>query len=95
MLHSVEQIAAVGTMCLREAANSEEFRARAREALGLVIEVIDGEEEARLSYLAIISGLPLPQGVVAFDAGGGSTEFIVGAAVPSSGVSASTWGPWH
>jgi exopolyphosphatase/guanosine-5'-triphosphate,3'-diphosphate pyrophosphatase len=73
-----ERIAAVGTMCLREAANSEEFLMRARETLGLEIEVIDGEEEARLSYLAIISGLPLPQGVIAFDTGGGSTEFIVG-----------------
>lgn len=72
------EIAAVGTMCLREASNSEGFRARVREACGIDVSVIDGEEEARLSYLAVISGLPLPEGVVAFDTGGGSTEFIVG-----------------
>lgn len=74
----VEHIAAVGTMCLREAGNAAEFIGAVEARLDLSIEVIDGEEEARLSYMAIISGLPLPQGVVAFDTGGGSTEFIVG-----------------
>ena len=74
----VERIAAVGTMCLREAANAAEFIMAASTRCAVADEVIDGVEEARLSYLAIISGLPVSQGVVAFDTGGGSTEFIVG-----------------
>jgi len=74
----VERIAAVGTMCLREAANAAEFIMAASTRCAVAVEVIDGVEEARLSYLAIISGLPVSQGVVAFDTGGGSTEFIVG-----------------
>ncbi len=69
---------AVGTMCLREAANADRFVEVAKERTGLAIEVIDGEEEARLSYLAVVSGLPVSQDVVVFDTGGGSTEFTLG-----------------
>lgn len=74
----VREVVAVGTMCLREASNAAQFLALARDRLGVEIQVIDGAEEARLSYLAILSGLPLAEGVVAFDTGGGSTEFTVG-----------------
>jgi exopolyphosphatase/guanosine-5'-triphosphate,3'-diphosphate pyrophosphatase len=43
------------------------------------VEVVPGEEEARLSYLAVLSGLGAGEGrVVVFDTGGGSTEFIFG-----------------
>ena len=43
------------------------------------VQIIPGEEEARLSYLAILSGMPVPDGdLVIFDTGGGSTEFIFG-----------------
>jgi exopolyphosphatase/guanosine-5'-triphosphate,3'-diphosphate pyrophosphatase len=75
----VEQVVAVGTMCLRAAKNSQEFIQRVKQECGLTIEVISGEEEARLSYLAVQSGIVLPKGhVVMFDTGGGSTEFIFG-----------------
>jgi exopolyphosphatase/guanosine-5'-triphosphate,3'-diphosphate pyrophosphatase len=72
-------IAAVGTMCLRRAANGAEFVARARTATGIAPEIIPGEEEARLSYLGARSALPeLPPDVVMFDIGGGSTECMLG-----------------
>jgi exopolyphosphatase/guanosine-5'-triphosphate,3'-diphosphate pyrophosphatase len=72
-------VAAVGTMALRTARNSKQFIDRVRERCGLAIEVIPGEEESRLSYLAVKSGVGLSDGsMVIFDTGGGSTEFVFG-----------------
>lgn len=75
----VEEIIAVGTMCLRTARNSNIFVKRALDELDLKISVIPGEEEARLSYLAVLSTIgKTDKNVVVFDTGGGSTEFIFG-----------------
>ena len=75
-----DQIVCVGTMALRKAANSDIFVKKVKDACGVDVNIIPGEEEARLSYLAIISGLPLDKNadLVVFDTGGGSTEFIYG-----------------
>ena len=74
-----ETTVAVGTMALRSAANTQVFTDAVRERCGLDVEVVPGEEEARLSYLAVLSGLGAGEGRVAvFDTGGGSTEFIFG-----------------
>ena len=75
-----EKIVSVGTMALRTAKNSADFVARVKELCGVEVQIIPGEEEARLSYLAVLSGLPLEEGgeLVIFDTGGGSTEFIFG-----------------
>ncbi|MFH1845246.1 MAG: Ppx/GppA family phosphatase [bacterium] len=74
-------LVAVGTMCLRNASNAGEFLDRARREYGLEIEIIPGEEEARLAYLAVTHGLGCPEGeLIVFDVGGGSTEFIFGRA---------------
>jgi exopolyphosphatase / guanosine-5'-triphosphate,3'-diphosphate pyrophosphatase len=74
-----ESTIAVGTMALRTASNTSVFTDALRERCGLDVEVIPGEEEARLSYLAVLSGLGAGYGRVAvFDTGGGSTEFIFG-----------------
>ncbi|MBT4331727.1 MAG: Ppx/GppA family phosphatase [Candidatus Cloacimonetes bacterium] len=76
---NVKEITAVGTMCLRTANNSDVFLKKAKEELGLTIKVIPGEEEARLSYLAVLSTIGnTDKNVVVFDTGGGSTEFIFG-----------------
>ncbi len=76
----VGEIVAVGTMALRTAKNAGEFIDRVKRESGIVVEVISGEEEARLSYLAVLSGLGIPEGnVCVFDTGGGSIEFIFGA----------------
>ena len=72
-------IVCVGTMALRSAANSADFVVRVKGLCGIEVQIIPGEEEARLSYLAILSGMPVPDGdLVIFDTGGGSTEFIFG-----------------
>jgi exopolyphosphatase/guanosine-5'-triphosphate,3'-diphosphate pyrophosphatase len=76
----VHDIFAVGTSVLRDARNSGEFCGRVQEGLGLDIDVISGEEEASLSYLAVVRnarGIAKP--VLVVDVGGGSTEFILGA----------------
>lgn len=74
-----KDIVAVGTMCLRTAANAVDFVAAVQDACRVHIEVISGEEEARLAYLGVLSGLgELPGQVAVFDIGGGSTEIIFG-----------------
>ena len=75
-----DQIVSVGTMALRKACNSDIFVRKVKEACGVDVKIIPGEEEARLSYLAILSGLPMDKDadLVVFDTGGGSTEFIYG-----------------
>jgi len=72
-------IAAVGTAGLRIASNAGAFVEAVRERCGIAIEVIPGEEEARLAYLAATSGLGLTGGsLVVFDTGGGSSQFTFG-----------------
>lgn len=74
-----QAIAAVGTAGLREAANADEFLGSVRERCGLEVEVISGEDEARLAYEAAIGGLGARSGSVAvFDTGGGSSQFTLG-----------------
>lgn len=74
-----EEIIAVGTMVLRTAKNAQEFIQRTKDSSGIEIKIITGEEEARLSYLAVLSGLDFQtEELVVFDTGGGSTEIIFG-----------------
>jgi exopolyphosphatase/guanosine-5'-triphosphate,3'-diphosphate pyrophosphatase len=77
--HGVRAIAAVGTAGLRIAANSQEVLETIRARTGVHIEVISGDEETRLAYLAAKAGLGLSQGsLVVFDTGGGSSQFTFG-----------------
>ena len=72
-------IAAVGTAGLRTASNSEALSDAVRERCGVGIEVISGEEEARLAYSAAVAGLDVRGGtLVVFDTGGGSSQFTFG-----------------
>ncbi len=75
----VAAIVAVGTMGMRTAHNSQQFIDEVERRCGVPIEVIPGEEEGRLAYLAVKSGLGLAEGsLVIFDTGGGSTQFTFG-----------------
>ena len=75
----VEAIAAVGTAGLRAAANSAEFVETVQARCGVRVEVISGEEEARLAFLAATSGIERVDGsLVVFETGGGSTQFTFG-----------------
>jgi exopolyphosphatase/guanosine-5'-triphosphate,3'-diphosphate pyrophosphatase len=73
----VAEIVAVGTSALRDARNSAEIGARWRQQLGLNVRVINGDQEAAYSSLAIQRGLPLTaKELLVVDIGGGSSEFI-------------------
>jgi exopolyphosphatase/guanosine-5'-triphosphate,3'-diphosphate pyrophosphatase len=77
--HGVVAVAAVGTAGLRAAPNGEELVDAVRAETGVSIEVISGEEEGRLAYLAATTSLPVARGsLVVFDSGGGSTQFTFG-----------------
>jgi exopolyphosphatase/guanosine-5'-triphosphate,3'-diphosphate pyrophosphatase len=77
--NGVTAIAAVGTMGMRTARNSQQFIDAVEQRGGVHIEIIPGEEEGRLAYLAVKSGLGLAEGSLAvFDTGGGSTQFTFG-----------------
>jgi exopolyphosphatase/guanosine-5'-triphosphate,3'-diphosphate pyrophosphatase len=74
-------VRAVGTDTLRVAVNAEPFLERAGLVLGHPIEVLAGEEEARLIYAGVAHGLAEGDGArqLVLDIGGGSTECILGA----------------
>lgn len=75
----VRSVAAVATAAVRDAANGAEFVQRARD-LGVPLETISGDEEARLSYLAVRRD-PLwrdAASLLVIDIGGRSTELIAG-----------------
>jgi exopolyphosphatase / guanosine-5'-triphosphate,3'-diphosphate pyrophosphatase len=72
-------IAAVGTAGLRIAANGADVVAAIRARTGVRIEVISGDDEARLAFLATTAALgSTPGTLVVFDTGGGSSQFTFG-----------------
>ncbi|MDX1347865.1 MAG: exopolyphosphatase [Thiomicrorhabdus chilensis] len=74
-----QNVRAVGTNTLRNARNSRTFLQQASKALGHNIQIIAGQEEARLIYLGVAHGLPnSDEQRLVMDIGGGSTEFIIG-----------------
>ena len=73
------RIVAVGTAGLRIATNRQAFLDAVKQRTGIDVEVISGEEEGRLAYVAATSALPIAAGrLVVFDSGGGSSQFTFG-----------------
>lgn len=88
-----ENIRAVGTNTLRNANNSKAFLKRARQALGHSIQIIPGQEEARLIYLGVAHGLPKSEEQrLVMDIGGGSTEYIIGRGINNSHLTSTEMG---
>jgi len=72
-------IRAVSTSAVREAKNKHEFIQSALEQTGIIVETIEGTEEANLIFLGMKNALPInDKSVLGIDIGGGSTEFIYG-----------------
>ena len=73
------RVRAVATNTFRIARNASELVSHAEEALGFPIEVISGQEEARLIFSGITNELPPSENRrLMIDIGGGSTEVIIG-----------------
>jgi exopolyphosphatase/guanosine-5'-triphosphate,3'-diphosphate pyrophosphatase len=70
---------ALVTSAIREAENGEEVLARIRERTGVRLEVLSGEDEARLTFLAVRRWFGWSAGrLMILDIGGGSLEMAVG-----------------
>jgi exopolyphosphatase/guanosine-5'-triphosphate,3'-diphosphate pyrophosphatase len=70
----------VATSATRDAENSAEFVSRVKEILGVGPDVLTGDEEARLSFTGATAELTEDPPFLVTDIGGGSTEFVFGAA---------------
>lgn len=73
------ELIAVATSAVREAGNKVVFIERARDEVGVDVEVITGFEEARLIHLGVLQALPVfEKRLLVVDIGGGSTELCIG-----------------
>ncbi|HEU4950037.1 MAG TPA: hypothetical protein VFT11_04660, partial [Candidatus Deferrimicrobiaceae bacterium] len=73
--HGVQTVRAVATCATREASNADLLLSRLERASGIRVEVIDGDEEARLIALAVGKKIPLNRkSALIVDLGGGSVE---------------------
>ncbi len=76
--YNAEKIWALGTSALRRANNADEFIARAKGVCGLELEVVSGQDEARITLQGVETVIPSDgQRYLMIDIGGGSTEYIV------------------
>jgi exopolyphosphatase/guanosine-5'-triphosphate,3'-diphosphate pyrophosphatase len=73
-----ETVDAIATSAVRDADNGSAFIAELRERFALSARVLDGEEEARATYLGATSENPPTEPTLVVDIGGGSTELVVG-----------------
>lgn len=75
----VDRVRFLATSAARDVTNRHELFEGVRRRLGIDVEVIAGDEEARLAYLGALSGGRVASGpVLVMDVGGGSTELILG-----------------
>jgi exopolyphosphatase/guanosine-5'-triphosphate,3'-diphosphate pyrophosphatase len=86
--HGTERTRAVATSVLRDAQDRDHFLAAARDALGTDVELLSGDEEARLGFTGATAGLDPARGpFLVLDIGGGSTELSVGTTSFEGGIS--------
>jgi len=85
----VERVRFVATSASRDAENRQEFVDGVRTILGVEPEVVDGAEEATLSFRGATSVLAgrHPGPFLVVDIGGGSTELVLGTTSPVAMVS--------
>ena len=71
-------IRAVATSAAREAPNGADLKERVRAIAGIELEIISGEQEAKLAFQAVSSHhIVDDHSSLVFDSGGGSTEIIL------------------
>jgi len=76
--HQAIEIVAVATAAMRSAVNASVLVDQAKNDLGIIINVIDGDTEAGLIFKGVASGIQFKDATtLIMDIGGGSTEFIL------------------
>ncbi len=76
--YRVEKVRAVATSVVRESINGYEFLERVQGETGIRVDVISGEEEARLTVKGVLKSVSVNSRYsVIFDVGGGSTEYVL------------------
>ena len=86
--YSPEKLRFVATSASRDVKNRDEFSAGIFGILGVVPDVITGDEEAHLSFLGATVGRSADSGpFLVMDLGGGSTELVLGTESVTSAVS--------
>src|SRR5688500_775687 len=74
-----EEVLAFATSAVRDSVNSDAVLERVRSTTGVALEVLPGEDEARLTFLAVRRWFGWSAGRLAvFDIGGGSLEIAAG-----------------
>lgn len=73
-----ESVHLAATSAVRDASDREELAAAVERLTGEPMEVLTGEQEARLTHLGAARGLDAPRPLLVVDIGGGSTEFVIG-----------------
>jgi exopolyphosphatase / guanosine-5'-triphosphate,3'-diphosphate pyrophosphatase len=73
-----EEVTAIATSAVRDASNGGAFIAELRERFDLDAKVLDGEREARLTYMGATAEEPPSEPTLVVDIGGGSTELVIG-----------------
>ncbi len=72
------RVLAVATSAVRDAENGAAFLGWLQERYGLVTRLLDGREEAQMTFRGVTSQWALERETLVVDLGGGSTELIVG-----------------
>jgi exopolyphosphatase/guanosine-5'-triphosphate,3'-diphosphate pyrophosphatase len=73
-----ERVLAVATSAVRDAENGEAFLGEVEWSYGFATRLLDGDEEALLTFRGVTAGRKLEERTLVVDIGGGSTELIVG-----------------
>lgn len=84
--HGVERVRITATSAARDATNRLDFFSAATDAVGATPELLDGQEEGRLSFRGATAELDPDDGpFLVVDIGGGSTEFAFGSTAEAGG----------
>jgi exopolyphosphatase/guanosine-5'-triphosphate,3'-diphosphate pyrophosphatase len=79
-LGEVDRVIGVATSAVRDSENGDDFRRELARRYGVEVETISGDEEARLTFLGATARRRPGDRALVIDIGGGSTEYVVGAA---------------
>jgi len=73
---NVTEVEMLATAAVRDAKDGKDFAREIERATGVAVSVISGEEEARLSAMGVLAGVPDADGLMG-DLGGGSLELVL------------------